>query len=187
MSTKGYVTAGEVMTLSPKMVHGLTTVQEAIEIMREHAISSVVVDRRYEGDEYGLLVVTDIATKLIAKDRSPERTNVYEIMTKPVISVTGTWISSTRAACSPTSKSRARWSPVVAISSASSPCATWCCATLPPRRRAPEPDVPARVAGSSQTVQRAKRFHHQSCNTAGRLSGERAARGVLSHSYAARL
>ncbi len=87
MSRKGYVTAGEVMTPSPKMVHGLTTVQEAIEIMRVNVISSVVVDKRYEGDEYGLLVVTDIATKLIAKDRSPERTNVYEIMTKPVVCV----------------------------------------------------------------------------------------------------
>jgi CBS domain-containing protein len=69
------------------MVHGLTTVREVIEIMREHAISSVVVEKRYEGDEYGLLVVTDIAKRVIARDRSPERTNVYEIMTKPVISV----------------------------------------------------------------------------------------------------
>lgn len=87
MSTKSYVTAGEVMTPSPKMVPGLATVQEAIEIMREHVISSVVVEKRYEGDEYGLLVVTDIATKVIAKDRSPERTNVYEVMTKPVVCV----------------------------------------------------------------------------------------------------
>ena len=87
MSTRDYVTSGEVMTPSPKMVHGLATVRDAIEIMREHVISSVVVEKRYEGDEYGLLVVTDIATKVIAKDLSPERTNVYEIMTKPVISV----------------------------------------------------------------------------------------------------
>ena len=87
MSSRGYVTAGEVMTPSPKMVHGLATVRDAIEIMREHVISSVVVEKRYEGDEYGLLVVADIATKVIAQDRSPERTNVYEIMTKPVICV----------------------------------------------------------------------------------------------------
>ena len=87
MSDKVYVTAGEVMTPSPKMVHGLATVQEAIDIIREHTISSVVVEKRYDGDEYGLLVVTDIAAKVIAEDRSPERTNVYEIMTKPVISV----------------------------------------------------------------------------------------------------
>jgi CBS domain-containing protein len=83
----GYVTTGDVMTPSPKMVHGLSTVREAIDIMREYEISSVVVDRRYEGDEYGLLVVTDIANKVIGDDRSPERTNVYEVMTKPVISV----------------------------------------------------------------------------------------------------
>lgn len=87
MSVRDYVTVGEVMTPSPKTVHGLTTVQEAIEIMRENVISSVVVEKRYEGDEYGLLVVTDIATKLIAKDKSPERANVYELMTKPVVSV----------------------------------------------------------------------------------------------------
>ena len=87
MSVKDYVMVGEVMTPSPKTVHGLTTVQEAIEIMRENMISSVVVEKRYEGDEYGLLVVTDIATKLIAKDKSPERTNVYELMTKPVLCI----------------------------------------------------------------------------------------------------
>lgn len=87
MSVREYVTAGEVMTPSPKMVHGLATVREAIDLMSEHAISSVVVEKRYEGDEYGLLVVADIASKVIGADRSPERTNVYEIMTKPVIAV----------------------------------------------------------------------------------------------------
>jgi signal-transduction protein with cAMP-binding, CBS, and nucleotidyltransferase domain len=87
MSTKGYVSAGEVMTPSPKMIQRLATVSEAIDLMREHTISSLVIDRRDENDEYGLLVVTDIATKLIAQDRSPDRTNVYEIMSKPVLCV----------------------------------------------------------------------------------------------------
>lgn len=87
MTVKDYLTVGEVMTPSPKRINGLSTVQEAMALMREHGISSVVVERRDEGDEYGLLVVTDIATKVIAKDRSADRTNVYEVMTKPVISV----------------------------------------------------------------------------------------------------
>ena len=87
MSAKGYVPAGEVMTPSPKTIDGLATVRDAIELMREPAISSLVIDRRHERDEYGLLVVSDIATRLIAHDRSPERTNVYEIMSKPVLSV----------------------------------------------------------------------------------------------------
>ena len=87
MSEKHYVTAGDVMTTSVQTIDGLATVQEAIDLMREHEISSLVIDRRHEGDEYGLLVVADIATKLIGLDRSPERTNVYEVMSKPVLTV----------------------------------------------------------------------------------------------------
>lgn len=87
MSTKNYVTVGDVLTSSVQTIDGLATVQEAIELMRTHGISSLVIDRRHDGDEYGLLVVSDIATKLIAHDRSPDRTNVYEIMSKPVLTV----------------------------------------------------------------------------------------------------
>lgn len=87
MSTRNYVTVGDVLTPSVQSIDGLATVQEAIELMRTHRISSLVIDRRYDGDEYGLLVVSDIATKLIANDRSPDRTNVYEIMSKPVLTV----------------------------------------------------------------------------------------------------
>ena len=87
MSTKNYVTVGDVLSTPVQTIDGLATVQEAIELMRTHRISSLVIDRRYDGDEYGLLVVSDIATKLIALDRSPDRTNVYEVMSKPVLSV----------------------------------------------------------------------------------------------------
>ncbi|MCG8426169.1 MAG: CBS domain-containing protein, partial [Chromatiales bacterium] len=38
-------------------------------------------------DEYGIVMLSDIARKVLAKDRSPQRVNIYEIMTKPVISV----------------------------------------------------------------------------------------------------
>lgn len=87
MSTKNYVTVGDVLSTPVQEIDGLATVQEAIELMRTHRISSLVIDRRYDGDEYGMLVVSDIATKLIALDRSPDRTNVYEVMSKPVLSV----------------------------------------------------------------------------------------------------
>ena len=55
--------------------------------MRREQVSSVVVDRRHPGDEYGIVVVHDIAVEVIGKSRSSERTNVYEIMSKPVLSV----------------------------------------------------------------------------------------------------
>jgi len=87
MNAKQNATVGEVMTSTVKVVDGLATVKQAIELMREHQISSLVIDKRHDDDEYGLLVVTDIATKLIGYDRSPDRTNVYEIMSKPVLTV----------------------------------------------------------------------------------------------------
>ena len=89
MTDKERVTAGSVMTRPPKVIDGLATVQEAIALMRANKISSLVIDRRHEGDEYGLVEVADIAGKVIARDRSAARTNVYEIMSKPALTLDG--------------------------------------------------------------------------------------------------
>jgi CBS domain-containing protein len=87
MTDKSYIRVSEVMTPSPRVIDGLATVAEAVEHMRRDGISSLVIDRRHGGDEYGLVVVADVAEKVIAASRSPERTNVYEIMSKPVLTL----------------------------------------------------------------------------------------------------
>jgi signal-transduction protein with cAMP-binding, CBS, and nucleotidyltransferase domain len=87
MSEHHYIPVRDVMTPSPHVVDGLATVREAMDLMRRHQVSSVIVDRRHDNDEYGILVVHDIAREIIGNDRSPERTNVYEIMSKPVLAV----------------------------------------------------------------------------------------------------
>ena len=46
-----------------------------------------IVNRRHEDDEYGIVLLSDIAKKVLARDKSPERVNIYEIMSKPVIGV----------------------------------------------------------------------------------------------------
>ncbi len=89
MSDRTYARVREVMTPSPRVIDGLATVQEAVDVMRREGISALVIDRRHEGDEYGLVVVADIAAKVIARDRAPARVNVYEIMSKPVLTVDG--------------------------------------------------------------------------------------------------
>ena len=76
-----------VMTPDPKRVDGLASVSQALALMRRHGVSSLVIDKRYDGDEYGIVVVHDIAQKVIGADRSPDRTSVYEIMSKPVLTV----------------------------------------------------------------------------------------------------
>jgi CBS domain-containing protein len=77
----------QMMSTTPYLIDGLATVSEAVAMMRDRGVSSLVIDRRHEGDEYGMVVIQDIADKIVALDRAPERTNVYEIMSKPLISV----------------------------------------------------------------------------------------------------
>lgn len=87
MSEHARVTVREVMSGDLHVLDGLATVRDAIDVMREHDVSSVVVDRRDERDEYGIIVVHDIAEHIVAGNRSPDRTSVYEVMSKPVISL----------------------------------------------------------------------------------------------------
>lgn len=87
MSQQPYVKVEDVMTGNPHVIDGLATVRNAIDLMREHHVSSLVIQRRHEGDEYGVVTVGDIAAHVASKDRSPERTSVYEIMSKPVLTV----------------------------------------------------------------------------------------------------
>lgn len=81
------VRARDVMTQEFATVDGLITVQEAVKIFREQEVRALVIRKRHQDDEYGLLLLSDIAKKVIARDRAPERVNVYEVMAKPVVAV----------------------------------------------------------------------------------------------------
>ena len=85
MTQKSRITVADVMTPSVRTIGGMATVREAINTLRDADVSSLAVERRDADDEYGMVVVSDIAREVIAKDRSPDRVNVYEIMTKPVL------------------------------------------------------------------------------------------------------
>ncbi len=87
MSEASYTSVREVMTPDPIVIDGLATVREAIDTMRAKNVSSLVIDRRHPGDEYGIVVVHDVAEHVIGRGLSPNRTNIYEIMSKPVLCV----------------------------------------------------------------------------------------------------
>ena len=87
MTGRSYTKVRDVMPPSHKVIDGLATVRAAIDLRRQEHVGSRVIDRRHEGDEFGMLVVHDIADKVIGRDRSPDRTSVYEIMSKPVLSL----------------------------------------------------------------------------------------------------
>lgn len=87
MSERRPVRVGDVMVTNLHTIDGLATVAEAMVAMRQHQVSSLAVNRRYQDDELGVVTVRDIAREVIARNRSPERVNVYEIMSKPVLTV----------------------------------------------------------------------------------------------------
>ncbi len=87
MNLSELVRVRDVMTPTVRMVGRMDTVAQAITAMREAGVSSLVVERRDPTDEYGLVSITNVAREVIAEERPPERVNVYEIMSKPVLTV----------------------------------------------------------------------------------------------------
>ena len=81
------ITVQDVMRTEVTEVDGSIDVMEAMRTMKRVGATSLIVKKRDPSDEYGMVLFSDIAKQVIAKNRAPERVNVYEIMAKPVISV----------------------------------------------------------------------------------------------------
>jgi CBS domain-containing protein len=77
----------DVMKTDFGTIDGIATVADALTKMKTLKTAVLIVNKRNEDDEYGMLTSGDIARHVLAKDRAPDRVNVYEIMCKPVISV----------------------------------------------------------------------------------------------------
>lgn len=87
MTDRAKIRVREVMKTHVDMVDGMVTVKEALATMRHVETKTLIVKKRHEDDEYGIVLMSDIAKQVLATGRAPERVNVYEVMTKPVISV----------------------------------------------------------------------------------------------------
>jgi CBS domain-containing protein len=86
-SERKVIRARDVMKPQFDMVDGMATVRDALKTMKHVDTKCLIVNKRHDDDEYGMVLISDIARKVLAKDKAPERVNVYEVMAKPVISV----------------------------------------------------------------------------------------------------
>ena len=77
----------DVMTHDYQTVDGLITVAEALDRIKQTGAVALIVDKREEHDEFGIVLLSDIAKEVLAVNRAPERVNIYEIMSKPVVGV----------------------------------------------------------------------------------------------------
>jgi len=87
VSIKKTIKVKNVMSQKFVMMDGMQTISDAIMAMREKSVGVIIVNKRDENDSYGILLLSDIAKDVLARDRAPSRVNIYEIMAKPVLPV----------------------------------------------------------------------------------------------------
>lgn len=87
MNSPKHMRVVDVMKQEFDLVDGKLTVREALLAMKHPETRALIIDKLDADDEYGLVLISDIAKKVLAADRSPDRVNLYEIMAKPVLGV----------------------------------------------------------------------------------------------------
>jgi predicted transcriptional regulator len=87
MSARKVIRVRDVMKPKVDIVQGMMTVKDALSTMKHIETKALIVDKRHDDDEYGIVMLSDIAKLVLATDRAPERVNVYEVMSKPVICI----------------------------------------------------------------------------------------------------
>lgn len=87
MNGKSVVRVHDVMNDRYIRADGMETVRVVFLRLARADARCMVVERRDEHEGYGTVLLSDIARKIIAADRSPERANVCEIMSRPALSV----------------------------------------------------------------------------------------------------
>jgi len=87
MNDRKVLRVRDVMKANVDIVDGMATVSEALQEMQHIDTKALIIDKRHDDDEYGIVLLSDIAREVMAKDKAPDRVNVYEIMSKPVVCV----------------------------------------------------------------------------------------------------
>ena len=87
MTQRKVIKVRDVMNEKHLELDGMATVRQALDAMKAEQSDVVIVKKRNEHDAFGILLLSDIAKNVLARDRAPKRVNVYEIMSKPVIPI----------------------------------------------------------------------------------------------------
>lgn len=79
-------TVGDLMIPNPVSVKFSLTVEEAMRVMRDKNISSVLSEPGDDG-KWGILTHRDVVSRIVSANRNPQTTLVGDVATKPVITV----------------------------------------------------------------------------------------------------
>lgn len=68
-------------------IDGLASVRDAVQLMKKNNVQVLIIKKRNNADANGIITVHDIIKGVIIPNRTLEEVSVYEIMTKPVFSI----------------------------------------------------------------------------------------------------
>lgn len=79
--------AADVMHREVVAIDGGATAAEAVALMQQRHVSSLLVNRRSHEDAWGIMTRKDVVNKVIDPGKDPHEVKVFEIMTRPVVMV----------------------------------------------------------------------------------------------------
>ena len=68
-------------------IDGLASVRDAVQLMKEKNVQALIIKKRNNADANGIITVIDIIKGVIIPNKTLDEVSVYEIMTKPVFSI----------------------------------------------------------------------------------------------------
>ena len=68
-------------------IDGLASVRDAVQLMKKNNVRALIIQKRSNADANGIVTVYDIVKGVIIPNKTLDEVSVYEIMTKPVFSI----------------------------------------------------------------------------------------------------
>jgi CBS domain-containing protein len=88
MATEGaIIRAQDVMRTNLTTISGMATVKEAADKMRSEHLTHLLVEKRNIDDAWAIVSIRDLVEGVLIPERSAEDVNVFEVMTKPLVTV----------------------------------------------------------------------------------------------------
>ena len=82
-----FKTAKDIASDKLFFIDGLASVRSAVEMMKDNDVQALLIQKRNDADANGIITVNDVITGVIIPEKTLEEVSVYEIMTKPVFSI----------------------------------------------------------------------------------------------------
>ena len=77
----------DIMARDFASISPFATIREAMRLMKQRGVKSLVVAKRDEHDAYGLITYTNILKTIIAEEGDIDLINVYDVCAKPALTI----------------------------------------------------------------------------------------------------